>query len=901
MSGTTQETLFALLREHSSDAIPAATTDRLFEAALDSEGRSALLALVNRPRLTNAARLAVLDALRETLELEDAATLARAVVKQQPSVLLFALRLLEESRSPAALFAVRKPLRRGEPEIDAACDRAAARLAMDVDAERYVRRDGVPPTDFPARDLAYAAAAAAPETLAAIRLRGTDPRLTELLGRGIEELLDELATQARLASLNDFDSRLRDELHEVVLLTGIPSDAGQQELSLDNLFRRGDLAEVRQIASELPETALVRYAARALKRANRRSERADRAVLALSMLESARAASSGQLHDALFECLDERDPALVGGAVAALATRADELSPTERRRVIGRFGTLPAEQQQALAPRLSGLATSASEALDVESFLRWVDGSPEAEQPARLQALKTRWDTTVVTSEQATSFLRTFARGVHRLAPDQQAAWREDLVESPLSWMYRQGTQIVEASRALLGWPGFAGLVLEDLDLALSLLRPEQGRGLLNQVFRQAEDPVSVVTAIAAADVSEAEARRVVIPVLREAMRRDLRSTDAAFQGAEPAAQRRLLHAALVTANEAKHEIDSLGQTTQDAAAAATAQHGAAVLAALDSAEGASEGNDAIQGHFDAVRRAIGSVLASREGTEVPEGVVRWRNATAERFPDAVAEPDGDSPIRLREGAPRGEVMRVVAELDQRVHSPRVVSAEERNHLRQDLLRCIDYIVDEHLAEEATASALSGRAALGQLVWARWVERAEDPGTDLINVLITPVEPQGRQQALLKVDALASRLEEETMVAAVHTVPIDALAGAWALVTAGLANRLRQVEKLEQEAKSRGVEVMERVAERLDPPLRAIEGLMVGYFRLRRQLSAAGWRPIEETLGKELRRDQLHPDRHEIDGSSEADRFVVRSMGVRVGSRPIRRAVVEPLEAEGER
>jgi hypothetical protein len=141
-------------------------------------------------------------------------------------------------------------------------------------------------------------------------------------------------------------------------------------------------------------------------------------------------------------------------------------------------------------------------------------------------------------------------------------------------------------------------------------------------------------------------------------------------------------------------------------------------------------------------------------------------------------------------------------------------------------------------------------------------------------------------------------LPDEAVTDVVDAVSTEALASAWSLVTAGLANRLRQAESLEQEVRTRGMEVMERVAERLDPPLRAIEGLMVGYFRLRRRLSAAGWRPIEEQLGKELRYEQLDPALHEIDGVSEAERFAVRSMGVRVRGRPIRRAVVEPLEHE---
>lgn len=897
MTVADQETVFSLLRETALDTVPAATSDRLLEAALEREGRTALLALVNRTGLTNVGRRAILDALRETFEPDEAPVLARAIVRQHSSVMLAGIGLLEGSRSAAALFAVRKPLRRGEAEIDEACDRAAARLGIEVHAERYVRRNGVPPENFPVRELAYAAAAAAPETLAAIREQGADKRVIDQLGRGIEGLLDELNVQTRTGSLNEFDGRLRDELHEAVVLTGLPDKTERQERSLDNLFRRRDLGDVGQLAQHLPQAAVIHYAKRALSQSNRSSKRMDRAVLALAMLEAAESGTRAALHDVVLECLEEADAGLAAGAVAALAAHAEDLPARDRQRVIGRFGTLPAQMQQELAPRLSGLAASAEEGLDVDSFLRWVEGAPDDERRARLRALKARWDTTVIAPEQATLFLATLARGIDRLPEAEQEQWREELVEGALSWMFRQGTKIVESSRALLAWPPFAWLVLEDLDLSLSLLRPDQARGLLIEVMRQAEEPAWFVASVAQADVEAEELPRVVVPVLVEAIRSDLRATDTAFESVDPAAQRRLLQSALIAAGQTRRRIEALGQTTRDAADAAAVRHGGAVLDALRAAEEASEGNEAIQAQFDAVRRAVATALVSQEARDLPDGVVRWRLETASRHSEVLEAPDeGCSPLRFTEGAPTAGVLRVLSELDQRVHSPRVVTAEERTHLRQDLLRCIDHIVDARLVEKEAARGLGSRPALGQLVWARWAQRTADPSGDLVQALSKLTDAQDRQQAVLKVDALAGHTPEGVVAEVVDAVPTEGLKSAWSTVTAGLANRLRQVASLEQEAKTRGVEVMERVAERLDPPLRTIEGLMVGYFRLRRGLSAAGWRPCEEPLGKELRYEQLDPDLHEIDGSVEATRFLVRSTGVRVGGRTVRRAVVEALE-----
>src|SRR4051794_4020897 len=106
----------------------------------------------------------------------------------------------------------------------------------------------------------------------------------------------------------------------------------------------------------------------------------------------------------------------------------------------------------------------------------------------------------------------------------------------------------------------------------------------------------------------------------------------------------------------------------------------------------------------------------------------------------------------------------------------------------------------------------------------------------MLTVLGSEPDRHARQLALLKADALASHLSDEMSADIAGELSTEALGSAWSLVTAGLANRLRQAESLEQEAKTRGVEVMERVAERLDAPLRAIEGFVVGYYRLRRRL-----------------------------------------------------------------
>ncbi len=86
MSIVDADAVFALLRGGAGETVSDAAADSLLEVALEARGRALLIGLVNRPGLRNAARRAILEALSETLELDDAASLARAVVRQHVSV-----------------------------------------------------------------------------------------------------------------------------------------------------------------------------------------------------------------------------------------------------------------------------------------------------------------------------------------------------------------------------------------------------------------------------------------------------------------------------------------------------------------------------------------------------------------------------------------------------------------------------------------------------------------------------------------------------------------------------------------------------------------------------------------------------------------------------------------------
>ena len=88
---------------------------------------------------------------------------------------------------------------------------------------------------------------------------------------------------------------------------------------------------------------------------------------------------------------------------------------------------------------------------------------------------------------------------------------------------------------------------------------------------------------------------------------------------------------------------------------------------------------------------------------------------------------------------------------------------------------------------------------------------------------------------------------------------------------------------------------MDNIAGELDLPFRAIDSILFGYFRLRAILKEAGWGQVAASLGDLIRREDLDLSSYEVTATDPADNYVVRSLGISVGDRPVRRAVVEPF------
>lgn len=90
---------------------------------------------------------------------------------------------------------------------------------------------------------------------------------------------------------------------------------------------------------------------------------------------------------------------------------------------------------------------------------------------------------------------------------------------------------------------------------------------------------------------------------------------------------------------------------------------------------------------------------------------------------------------------------------------------------------------------------------------------------------------------------------------------------------------------------------MENIARELDLPFRAIDSILFGYFRLRAILKEAGWGQVAASLGDLIRREDLDLRLYEVTATDPADDYVVRSLGISVGDRPVRRALLDPLSS----
>lgn len=830
------------------------------DLAGSADGRAALLRLVNRRQLVDAGRLLALEALATHAPEVEVAELARVSLNQRPDVRASAARLLAAIGGAESAFVLRKALGRNDDEAGM----TARALADELTSEGEV---------------GFYELLALPPEEQLTRWRALDEQARAHVDEVASDAERVLREAGRVGSAgSDFHVLFREELHAFALLTGIGASADLQRLARNTLFKRGDLARVAELAPRLDSTVVMEYCRRALLRANRRGERADRALFALQLLTDDPRLDPSVLFDDLRDALVDDLPEMRARAAALLASQPDRLEPADRSVLTSVFNGLPADLQDRLASVLGQAALGDSEEMSLAALVRWVSGAEASDARQRISAAAARWRTSELIPGNAAKLLDAMLRAADSL----------DL----------EDRRVVDTQ--------IASVVVDRLDAPdfLEVLRAsEPARTVaLNGVRRLVERAGARAGAVLDADIELLSAQPAVgalpddLGVARSAVRRSLTRAmvdrdddwDAAFEAAALPIKRVMIGAALSATRELGRRSVDAQLALDGATATALIRAREALAGALGAASAAAQGNDAFTRQLDAIETAVAVATAEDAVVEVPRGVLAWKaSLESGSSPDY----DGLAPDRLVE---------IVDELDRRANTRGTNLALERPFFARELERAVASAVKRGLLEHIS-KLTHGRPALMRILWTTWAsERPDLP--QATSRLLGDAAEAGEQRAVIgKLDAFVDRLAAQEIPAAVEPLADEALGGAWGRVTPLLALRRRALSALESATERQDDEVMARVARELELPFRVIEGILFGYFRLRRILADAGFGQVPVSLGDLIDDSDIDPRLHRIVGvDAGTGRYVVRSLGIVVGDEPVVPAVVEALPADEE-
>jgi hypothetical protein len=180
------------------------------------------------------------------------------------------------------------------------------------------------------------------------------------------------------------------------------------------------------------------------------------------------------------------------------------------------------------------------------------------------------------------------------------------------------------------------------------------------------------------------------------------------------------------------------------------------------------------------------------------------------------------------------------------------------------------------------------------IVWHTWALTVAEPAEELALRL---ERDEGAGDVLPAVDALLRTADSTAAASTVELLSDETLRPSYASLGTLLQQAVRARNDLRSQLARQEGNVARQIAERLSRPFLALEGVVYGYFRLRAILADAGWRQIAPALGDSLSHADLDPARHEVRHNEDADRFVVRSLGIEIDGEPVVRAVVEGLDS----
>jgi hypothetical protein len=263
---------------------------------------------------------------------------------------------------------------------------------------------------------------------------------------------------------------------------------------------------------------------------------------------------------------------------------------------------------------------------------------------------------------------------------------------------------------------------------------------------------------------------------------------------------------------------------------------------------------------------------------------------------------DPAEPLLVTDATPEvlPDLLRLIEELDRRAHARGVAPAADREHYLDDLEGVVRGViaVAGNEVPRGLNQLLARRPELARLVWSAALEDSNEPRSALLAAL----SDQGdRRRGLLQTDILLEQSSYEDLVAVVGDLFPEGVAAAWEGTASLYAHRRRGRDAIAADVERQSEQVMERVAAELDLPFRSIESILFGYFRLRSILREAGWGQIADTLGEIVSRADLDLERYGVPEGGTSDSYVVRSLGISVRGRPVRRAIVVPVTpAQGE-
>lgn len=831
------------------------------DLAGSADGRAALLRLVNRRQLVDAGRLLALEALATHAPEVEVAELARVSLNQRPDVRASAARLLAAIGGAESAFVLRKALGRNDDEAGM----TARALADELTTEG---------------EIGFYELLALPPEEQLTRWRALDEQARAHVDEVASDAERALREAGRVGSAgSDFHVLFREELHAFALLTGIGASADLQKLARNTLFKRADLARVAELAPRLDPTVLMEYCNRALLRQNRRGDRTDRALFALQLLTDDPRLQPAALFDDLRDALGDVLPEIRARAAALLASQPERLESADRSVLTSVFNGLPADLQDRLASVLGQAALGDSEEMSLAALVRWVSGADASDARQRISAAAARWRTSELVPGDAAKLLDAMLRAADVL--DLEARRVVD-------------TQIASVVIDRLDAPDFLE-VLRASEPARTVALKGVGRlvervagGRAGAVLDADIELLSAQAAVGALPDDLGVARSAVRRSLTRAMVDRDDDWDAAFEAAALPIKRVMIGAALSATRELGRRSVDAQLALDGATATALIRAREALASALGAASAAAQGNDAFTRQLDAIETAVAVATAEDAVVEVPRGVFAWK---ASLESGCSPDYDGLAPDRLVE---------IVDELDRRANTRGTNLARERPFFARELERAVASAVNRGLLEHISMLT-RGRPALTRILWTTWASERPDL-LQATSRLLGDAAEAGEQRAVIgKLDAFVDRLAAQEIPAAVEPLADEALGGAWGRVTPLLALRRRALSALESATERQDDEVMARVARELELPFRVIEGILFGYFRLRRILADAGFGQVPVSLGDLIDDSDIDPRLHRIVGVDlGTGRYVVRSLGIVVGDEPVVPAVVEALPADEE-